>query len=300
MDSESRLRAAIGGAKPDRPPVAPLFYYFAGTHAGLSCAELVNEPAKYRAAMERCWEDFGPWDAYLPLNAVNRDMMALSMPMKTAYPGQDLPDDSQLQFYEEELMAPEDYDCLLEPTVLAVGITAPATARDEEPAPAAAQKVMAKGTFVRIAYNDEGWVTLGYRAANHSVGEEWMVLQVGLALQQGVSSQTVKRSDIALLTPGPKVVTLASQDDFQEAGHLRGLSRRAGVARDEVELGPNRACVGRLYFHLPDGIELGSYNLGVKFTHTLIRVPFRIMTSDEEKELEKKLKEASEAEEERQ
>ena len=215
---------------------------------------------------------------------------------------------------------------------LAVATAAPAMARDEEPPAAAAQKVMAKGTFVRIAYNDEGWVTLGYRAANHSVGEEWMVLQVGLALQQGVSSQTVKRSDIALLTPGPKVVTLASQDDFQEAGYLRGLSRRAGVARDpvdyfpagvtsagiltffanptgdsgarlardEVELGPNRACVGRLYFHLPDGIELGSYNLGVKFTHTLIRVPFRIMTSEEEKELEKKLKQAPEAEEERQ
>lgn len=210
--------------------------------------------------------------------------------------------------------------------VLAVVTAVPALARGEEPPAAAAQQVMAKGSFVRIAYNDEGWVTLGYRAANHSVGEEWMVLQVGLALQQGVSSQSVKRSDIALLTPNRKVIALASQEDFQEAGYLRGLSRRASVARDPVdyfpagvrgasiltffanptgdsaarlardvvELGPNRACVGRLYFHLPDGIELGSYNLGVKFTHTLIRVPFRIMTSDEEKELERKLKEASE------
>jgi hypothetical protein len=208
---------------------------------------------------------------------------------------------------------------------LAVVAAGPATASDEEPA--AAQGVMAKGTFVRIGYNDEGWATLGYRTANHSVGEEWMVLEVGLTLQQGVPGQTLKRSDIALLTPGRKVVSLASQEDFQEAGYLRALNRRASVARDAVDYFPasvrsacrlhffanptgdsdvrlardvldlasSRGCVGRLYFHLPDGIELGPYTLGVKFTHTMVRVPFRIMTSDEEKEFAKKWKEAGEA-----
>ncbi len=209
---------------------------------------------------------------------------------------------------------------------LAVIAAGTAIATDEEPA-AAAQKVMAKGTFVRIGYNDEGWVTLGYRTANHSVGEEWMVLDVGLTLQRGVPSQTLKRSDIALLTPSGKVVTLASQEDFQQAGYLRALNRRASVARDPIdyfpasvrsacpitffanptgdlgvrlardalELGPSRGCTGRLYFHLPGGIELGPYNLGVKFTHTMIRVPFGIMTSDEQKQLEKKWKEAEKA-----
>ena len=208
---------------------------------------------------------------------------------------------------------------------LAVTTAGPAIASDEEPA--AAPGVMAKGTFVRIGYNDEGWVTLGYRTANHSVGQEWMVLEVGLALQQGVPSQTLKRSDIALLAPGRKIFTLASQEDFQEAGYLTALNRRASVARDSidyfpanvrsacrvqffanptgesgvrlahdvVDLGPNRGCVGRLYFHLPEGIELGPYNLGVKFTHTMVTVPFRIMTSDEQKELERKWKEAKEA-----
>ncbi len=201
----------------------------------------------------------------------------------------------------------------------------PAAASDDEPS--AAQGMMAKGTFVRIGHNDEGWVTLGYRAANHSVGEEWMVLEVGLALQQGVPGQTLKRSDIALLTPDRKVVTLASQEDFQGAGYLRALNRRASVARDPIdyfpasvrsacrlyffanptgdsdvrlardvlELSSSRGCVGRLYFHLPDGIGLGPYTLGVKFLHTLVRVPFRIMTSDEEKEFERKWKEAEAA-----
>ncbi|MCG6927781.1 MAG: hypothetical protein LJF30_21055 [Acidobacteria bacterium] len=205
---------------------------------------------------------------------------------------------------------------------LAVVNAGSAPASDEEPA-ADAQRVMAKGTFVRIGYNDEGWVTLGYRTANHSVGEEWMVLEVGVTLQQGVSGQTLRRSDIALLTPDGKVVTLASQEDFREAGYLTALNRRASVARDpvdyfpasvrsacrlsffanptgdssarlaqdELELGSQRACVGRLYFHLPDGIGLGPYTLGVKFTRTMVRVPFRIMTKDEAKELKKKLDE---------
>jgi hypothetical protein len=206
--------------------------------------------------------------------------------------------------------------------VLMAALAVASAASDEEPG-AAAQRVMAKGTFVRIGYNDEGWVTLGYRTANHSVGEEWMVLEVGLTLQQAVSGQTLRRSDIALLTPDGKVVTLASQEDFREAGYLRALNRRASVARDpvdyfpasvrsacrlsffanptgdssaplardELELGSQRACVGRLYFHLPEGITLGPYTLGVKFTHTMVRVPFRIMTKDEAKELEKKLDE---------
>ena len=59
LTSEDRLRRAIGGDPPDRPPVAPLFYFFAGANAGMSCAELVRTPSSYRGAMEQLWEDFG-------------------------------------------------------------------------------------------------------------------------------------------------------------------------------------------------------------------------------------------------
>ena len=34
-----------------------------------------------------------------------------------------------------------------------------------------------------------------------------MLLEAGITLQKGVPNQTLKRSDIALLTPGGKVVT---------------------------------------------------------------------------------------------
>ena len=42
-----------------------------------------------------------------------------------------------------------------------------------------------EGEFVRVAYNNEGYVTLGYRIANGSVGEEWMYLQAGVTLRFG-------------------------------------------------------------------------------------------------------------------
>jgi hypothetical protein len=207
--------------------------------------------------------------------------------------------------------------------VIAAGtIVLPAAAQETATEPA--QKVAVEGTYIRIGYNDEGWVTMGFRTANNSVGEKWMLLEVGLTVQKGTKDYRLKRSDIALVTPGPKVVQLATQTEFQEAGYLRALNQRADVARDavnyfppsatracpiaffanpaggsfsrlardEVELSQNRACVGRIFFHIPDGIELGQYNLDVRFADSTIKVPFKIMTKDEAKEFEKKWKEA--------
>jgi len=62
---------------------------------------------------------------------------------------------------------------------------------------------------------------------------------------------------------------------------------------DEVELSSNRACVGRLYFRVPGGIAYGQHWLNVKFEKSLVRVPFRILTADEEKILSKNYKDIS-------
>jgi ribosome recycling factor len=58
----------------------------------------------------------------------------------------------------------------------------------------------------------------------------------------------------------------------------------------EVELSSRRGCVGRLFFKIPGGIKHGQYFLNVKFEQTLIRVPFRILTEEEEKFLSKNYK----------
>ena len=43
-----------------------------------------------------------------------------------------------------------------------------------------------EGRYVRAAYNNEGYAILGYKLANLSVGEKWMLLEVGFALRDGV------------------------------------------------------------------------------------------------------------------
>ena len=62
------------------------------------------------------------------------------------------------------------------------------------------------------------------------------------------------------------------------------------MAWDEVELSSTRACLGRIFFHVPGGITYGQHWLNVKFPKSLVRVPFRILTKDEEKFLNKNYK----------
>jgi len=65
-----------------------------------------------------------------------------------------------------------------------------------------------------------------------------------------------------------------------------------GIEYDEVELSSQRACIGRLYFPVPGGIQYGNYNLDVKFANSIVKVPMKIMTKDEAKAFEKQWKQA--------
>ena len=67
------------------------------------------------------------------------------------------------------------------------------------------------------------------------------------------------------------------------------LDQRA-MSYDEVELTNHRACLGRFYFKIPGGVTYGQHWLNVKFADSTLRVPFRILTKDEEKVLEKHYK----------
>ena len=185
------------------------------------------------------------------------------------------------------------------------------------PQPTVPQVYTLQGEFVRLAYNNEGWVTLGYRIANGSVGEEWMYLQVGLTLREGVPYQTMKREAFSIKTPDGKTIPLATHKEYAEANGLRALNMRAktqkdplnyfpvGVTRaqafqfyqdlgggnsiafDQVDLADNRAAFGRLFFKVPGGIQTGQHWLIVKFANSEVQVPFRIMTKEEEKEFRK-------------
>jgi len=204
----------------------------------------------------------------------------------------------------------------------AVGSGVPAAAEDES-ASQAGENVAIEGQFIRVAEDAEGWVVMGYTIANDSVGQEWMLLNVGLTVQGEDKEQALYRDDITLVTPDHEVLTLPSQEAFNKAaGTLQALDARANMitesinyfppaatipcrigffadaseagrtlAYDQVSLNSRRACVGRIYFQVPGGIKLGLYNLDVQFEGGVVRVPFKIMTKEEAKEFEQQWKE---------
>ena len=175
-----------------------------------------------------------------------------------------------------------------------------------------------EGTFVRAAYNNEGYVILGYQLANRSIGEEWLLLEVGMTVMDRVPNYTITPAHFSLTIPGGQSIPLPSIEEYRKAD-TRALKNRERVQRDsinyfppsacracsivfypdldqramprdEIELSSTRACLGRLYFKVPGGIKYGQYWLDVKFEKSVVRVPFRILTEDEEKLLSKNYK----------
>lgn len=186
------------------------------------------------------------------------------------------------------------------------------------PQPGVPQIMTMEGKFVRAAYNREGYVILGYQASNRSVGDEWMLLEVGLTVLDGTPNYTLTRDALSLETPDGKTLPLPSVAEHRE-GDTRAIQQRAKVQRDsinyfppsasratrlgffadlesralpwdQVELSNRNATVGRLYFKIPGGIKLGQHWLNVKFRDSVVRVPFKILTEDEEKLLSKNYK----------
>jgi hypothetical protein len=186
------------------------------------------------------------------------------------------------------------------------------------PDPGVPEILTIEGAYVRAAYNNEAYVILGFRTTNESVGEPWLVLDVGTTLRDGQKAQKMTRDEVSMTTPDGKTVPLPSNAEFVKA-NLAALERRASVSKDsinyfpnnaskpcrigffaeisqramswdEVELDDTRACLGRLYFPVEGGIVYGQYWLNIKFDNGLLRVPFRVMTKDEEKMLNKNYK----------
>jgi hypothetical protein len=182
------------------------------------------------------------------------------------------------------------------------------------PQPGVPQIMTLEGKFVRVAYNNEGYVILGYQIANRTVGHEWVMLDVGLTLMERVRDYTLKRDAITLDTPDGTRPLPSIQEYRQNETEVQGLQNRLKVQRDsinyfppwthgvnrlgffadlgsrampwdEAEVTSSRACVGQLYFHVPGGTKYGQYWLNVKFAQSLVRVPFRLFTKEEEKNL---------------
>src|SRR5436190_18787449 len=69
------------------------------------------------------------------------------------------------------------------------------------PQPGVPQVMTLEGKFVRAAYNNEGYAIIGYQASNRSLGEDWMLLEVGLTVRDGTPDYKLTRDALSLDTP---------------------------------------------------------------------------------------------------
>lgn len=188
------------------------------------------------------------------------------------------------------------------------------------PNPGVPQIMTMEGSFVRAVYNNEAYAIIGYQVTNRSVGDEWVMLDLGTTLMEKVPDETLKRDALSLDIPDGKTIQLASIQDYRaNESKLQAMQNRAKVQRDsinyfppmanqacrigffadlssrampydQVELSDRRACVGRVYFQIPGGITYGQYFLNIKYEKSQLRVPFRVFTKEEEKTLSKNYK----------
>src|SRR4029453_16433417 len=124
-------------------------------------------------------------------------------------------------------------------------VTVPMGAQDQKPVvkipEAGVPQVMTiEGSFVRAAYNNEGYAILGYKTANMSVGDEWMLLEFGTTVRDGVPSYKLKREDVTLETPDGTKLPMPSVEEYRKA-NLTALNNRANVARDSINYFPPMA-----------------------------------------------------------
>ena len=184
------------------------------------------------------------------------------------------------------------------------------------PQPGVPQIMTLEGKFVRAAYNKEGYVILGYQIANRTIGHDWIMLDVGLTLMEKEPDYRLKREALSLDTPDGTLPLPSIEEYRQDEGKLQALQNRLKVQRDSIDYFPpwtsganrlgffsdlgsrampwneadvtnRRACLGQLYFHIPGGTKYGQYWLNVKFANSVVRVPFRLLTEAEEKQLGK-------------
>jgi len=182
--------------------------------------------------------------------------------------------------------------------ILAVGLVAGcATA-----VPTSNPEVEKVGSWVLRYNGPEIEAALGYRFADSSLGDDWMMLDLAVT---GASTDSVEisRDKVWLRTPSGDTLGLPPQEYFaQSYSRLTPKIQRAVIAADPLDywagrgecgldfqvapgsrisqlstwVNDRRVCFGRLFFELPTGIQPGHYTLGIDLEESKVRIPFEI------------------------
>ena len=120
---------------------------------------------------------------------------------------------------------------------VSLGVAAQQKPAVEMPKPGVPQVMTLEGNFVRVAYNNEGYAIIGYKLANNSVGEEWMLLEFGTTVLDDTPNYKLTREALSLETPDGKTIPLPTIEEYRKA-NLNALQARERVIRDSINYFP--------------------------------------------------------------
>jgi hypothetical protein len=128
--------------------------------------------------------------------------------------------------------------------VVTLAITAQAQQKPQLPVqipnPGVPQAMTMEAKFVRAAYNNEGYVILGYQVSNRSIGDEHMMIEMGTTVRSGTPAYKLTRDKIELTLPDGKNVPLMSMEEYRKV-NLSAIEARARVQRDSINYFPPEA-----------------------------------------------------------
>jgi len=111
------------------------------------------------------------------------------------------------------------------------------------PQPGVPQIMTLEAKFVRVAYNTEGYVIMGYQIANRTIGDEWIMLDVGITQMEKVRDYTLKRDAISLDTPDgtlPLPSIVEYRENESKVSRCRCASRSSAIRSTTFRIG----CMG--------------------------------------------------------
>ncbi|MFC1946958.1 uroporphyrinogen decarboxylase family protein [Chloroflexota bacterium] len=117
MTNEERLRKTIRFEETDKILFAPGIMQFAAKYAGITQQEFMEDQEKADAAFEKTFVDLGGWDVGRPMlgpRPGSGDSGMSGLAMSCGLPGRDFTSNTTMQFIEEEIMKPEDYDYIID------------------------------------------------------------------------------------------------------------------------------------------------------------------------------------------
>jgi hypothetical protein len=159
------------------------------------------------------------------------------------------------------------------------------------------------GEFISRYQGPELELLVSSRVANARLGEEWLVLQVGVGGMESAATE-VRRDAVSVQLPdGERIPIMSHQAFSSQYSEIAGPARAAAIAAEPLDFtrGNRRDCTldfmplpgtsivresrfvtmrdlcqGLLYFRIPGGVQPGRYELRVELEERKVDLPFEI------------------------